>query len=379
MAAPTRSDATHAPRGTGGALDPGLVALRRTWMALAAASVLVRVLLDRDGIRLEAWGTLAQWGSGEVLVGANDGLGAAAPQLPVVPLLVSALRWVTGDVLTTAVLLSYVAGAAAALAGWTWLGELGVSEGVRRSAVSLVLMAPTSWVLYGVVGPEAVAVALVAAVLVALARGNLPVAAVLGGVAMATHATAWCVLAGLVWAAWSEAPDRRRAIVRVGAVGIGLPAAVVAVVAVVGEVAHGDPWAIWRVAFAGTGNGPLAPSTWVRIGVVWAEAPWTWTLNRTLQVAATYLTAGLGVVLWRRGRPREALVVLATVVLTLQSVADPAGFGRGLVVAVPAVLPVAEWLGAGTSVRRRVLLGASTALMALAYGSYLRSTGYPYW
>lgn len=359
------------------------------WALVALGSVLVRAVSLRDGVQLDRWDPLAQWESSAYLTVADVGYGSSGYVLPGYAAVVRATEWVTGELLTAAVLVTYVASAAASWLLWDWLEGRGVERRARVLATVAMLAFPYSFVLFGVVGPEALCLALVLGVFVLVDRGRPLLAGLVAAAAMTVMVTAYAVLPALVVLAWvgsrgpagdEEAPP---VTVRRGAALTTLGVALLGplVVTLVAAWRPGDAALPWtgEGALGGLVTGVLRPTTWVRIGWALEDVPNTWTAHRGLQVLAMVLVAGASFWVWRRFGAAMAVFVLGVVLLTLVGFPDVASAGRRLT----AAFPVAGVVGLGLARRGRtvavVVLGVCLGAMFTCYVLYLRSVGLPFW
>ena len=168
------------------------------WAIPAVVTVLTRLMATGGPDQLSRWDALHRWESIAYLDAADLGVArGGAGVLPVYPMLVRVLTWITGERITTAVLVSYAAGAVAAWLLWEWLDLRGQSRPVRVLALTLFLTFPYAFVLYGVVGPESLGLALVLGSLVLAERRRFVEAALVAALAVATQVAAMALLPAL--------------------------------------------------------------------------------------------------------------------------------------------------------------------------------------
>jgi hypothetical protein len=298
--------------------------------------------------------------------------------------------------MTTAVLITYVASAVASYLMWEWMGYRGHDRWTRTWSVLVMLSFPYAFVLFGVVGPDALGLALLLTTFVLLERGKLVLAGLCAAAAVTVTITALAVIPALAFFAWYRRPGGVHSDQAGGGAGIDVTGragpfgrATALVLSLLGPVAltvfsawdRGDPWLVWSGdgALGGFEPGILRLATWIRVGWLLEDSPVSWTLNRSAQtlVLAAFLLSAYWV--WKRFGPAAATLVVGVVALTLIGFSGVASSGRHLT----AAFPVAALVGIGFARLPRVvagvIVGASTILMFTFYVLYLRSTGFPFW
>lgn len=372
------------------------------WAVVALTSVLVRAASFQGGLQLDRWDALAQWDSSTYLRVAERGYSSGDGYvLPGYAAVVRATEWITGELLTAAVLVTYVASAAASWLLWEWLERRGVERRARVLSVLAMLAFPYSFVLFGVVGPEALCLALVLGTFVLIDRGRPVLAGLAASAAMTVMLTAYALLPAIAVLIWMRAKDRSAtasasadadasgaiddagAAVRSGATWSTLLVSLLGPVAVtlVATWWPGDAALPWTGdgALRGLVTGVLRPTTWVRIGWLLEDVPRTWTAHRGFQALAMVLVAGASYWVLRRFGAAMMMFVLSVVLLTLVGFTDVASAGRRLT----AAFPVAGVAGLALArLDRRIatlVLGLSFVAMFTCYVLYLRSVGLPYW
>lgn len=389
------------------------------WAGFSLVSILVRSVASRGGWSLERWDSLAQWESSGLLAVAEHGYGSGEFAMPGYALLARGLQWVTGDVLTTAVLITYVSSAAATWLLWEWMDDQGYDRTVRTWAAMAMLCFPYSFVLMGVVGPEALCLALVLGTFVLLQRRQYIAAGLCAACAMTVMVTALAIIPALVVMASSrgrpgaprhavasgpigrrrpdldapepavgsvtEPPEAWADTARPGAAGaataLGLSLLGPLLVTLYVAWDSDDTWWAWRGdgALAGLRNGVLRPSAWIRLGWITEDVPATWHAHRGAQVIVLLVFALLAYWVSRRFGPAMGLLVIGVVVLALVGFADVASAARRLT----AAFPVFAIVGVGlTRLPRAVavlVVAASTVVMFVFYAMFVRSAGAPFW
>jgi hypothetical protein len=371
------------------------------WSGFALASIVARSLAS-GGWALDRWDRLAQWGSASFLSAADAGWsapGGGILVMPGYPMLVRATTWVTGDRLTTAVLISYLAGASASWLLWDWMQLRGHDRVQRIWGVVALLAFPYSFVLFGVIGPDALVLALVLGVFVLAERDRFVLAGLVGAAAIATQVVAIAVIPALGLLAWSRARDAATtedppsvtseeaeaaapAPPYVSVVpAVLLPLLGLVAASLYSSAASGDRGAIWGGdgVLAGLATGVLDPATWLRIGWINSDVAFTWSVNQGAQTILVYGTVLLAYLVLRKYGTAYAALVATTPVMALVAVGGVVSMGRYL---LPA-FPLAALAGVGLSRLPRagamVAASVSAACMLWFYVLYVRSVGLPYW
>jgi len=174
----------------------------------ASRLVVLAVVVDLFGVHLPVAKLAAVWDGRYYLQVAAHGYPTSVPHassdiafFPLYPLVVRAAGALFGlDVAVAAILVSFLAGAAACLAvGALVRDQAGPEAGVR--AGWLLAFAPGAMFLTPAYA-EGLAIALCAGALVMLGRGRWLVAGLLGGLATAASSLALPIVAAAAWAAW---------------------------------------------------------------------------------------------------------------------------------------------------------------------------------
>ena len=372
------------------------------WAVPTVATVVTRLLATGGPDELSRWDALHRWESIAYLDAADLGVArGGAGVLPVYPLLVRALTSITGERITTAVLVSYAAGAVAAWLLWDWLELREQGRPVRIVALALLLAFPFSFVLYGVVGPDSLGLALVLGSLVLAERRRLLEAAFVAAVAVSTILAALALLPALTVlvyehvrstgslrasdrgepAASSEATGSLSAAGAAAVLGVVVPLLGIVAAAVYAAWSADDAFAPWRTdgQLAGVSFGLLRAGTWLRGGWLFEDAPWTWFLSRAVQAGILYGALAGSWWVKRRFGLAYALFTIVVVLTALLSVPEIGATGRRLVLLFPFAGLGAEWLVRQPKPLGMVVIGVMGASMLWIYGLYVRGIGLPYW
>lgn len=362
------------------------------WAGLSLVSVLVRSLTLGEGWALERWDVLAQWDSYTILSLAEGSEVDGSFAMPGYALLIRGTQWVTGDQLTTAVLITYAASGVSSYLLWQWLAERGHDPEIRFWAVSALLVFPYSFVLYGVIGPDALGLALLLATFVLLDKNRHVLAGLAAALSITVMATALAVLPALmvfVWRTRRRSEDSGSSDPVAGAGNDRGGPLMALLMALLGPVAltvfsaweHGNAWLAWTGdgMFGGLRAGVLRLATWVRVGWLLGDDPMSWTLNRTAQSLLMVVFVLLAYRVWRRFGPEMAVLVIGVVVLTLVAYPDVSSSGRHLTAAFPIAGLAGLALGRLPRPAAGTVVAASSVLMFMFYVFYLDSTGFPFW
>ncbi len=121
---------------------------------------------------------------------------------PLYPLLVRPVNALLHQPLAAAILVALLAGAFAAAAVWTWVGDRGVGHDDRSRArwfaFGACLLYPYAWYLYGVVHSDALFLGLVVTACLLVERRHLVAAGLVGALATATRPTGMAVIPALL-------------------------------------------------------------------------------------------------------------------------------------------------------------------------------------
>lgn len=291
---------------------------------------------------------------------------------PLYPMLIRLVAFTGIPYLGAALVVTAVAGAAAAAAIVAWarpvLGDWG----------ALVLLAawelmPSSIVL-GMAYSEALFVAAAAGCLVALQRRQWLTAGVAAAIGGLTRPTGGCLVLAILVAAIIEV--RRGgarswqpwAAVVVGAA--GLAASLIHVAVVTGRL---DGWfwlerTVWNSGF---------DAGWSALHNVGQLVTGGRTAHRLPEIIAVVVMLGaiaLTVGLWRRGRHAADGAPLAYTTSAVVLAVGERGYfyvkPRLFFIAFPLLVPISSWLG-GLSRRRQWLIGLASGLLSVSYNAYL--------
>ena len=356
------------------------------WAVVSVISVLVRSISNPGGWALDRWDTLAQWDSNVHLAVADHGQRSAGEYvLPGYGLLVRSTTWVTGNRITTAVLVAYAASAAASWLLWEWLRGRDVDRVVRIWSVLALLVFPYSFVLYGVVGADALCLALVLGSFVLIERDHPVAAGLLGALAITIQVTAVALIPALIVLGRTARPSAEED----GSDRPGKGASLAAALTLLGPIAvtayswwaADDALRPWRGdgAFGGLSTGVLRPVTWVRLAWIVDDGPASWMLHRGAQAVLLIVVAIAAFWVRRRFGTAMGVFVLAVPILTVVGFADTASSGRRLTLA----FPVAALAGAGLARLPRAVAAGIVTLSAAGlfacYSFFIHSSGFPFW
>lgn len=177
-----------------------------SWTAVALP-VLVVQFLARKGGRGSLGGGFGRWAfSGwvhfdgpEYLQIAREGYSARqVVWFPLYPAAIRAVTTVLRDATLSAVLVSLVAGAVAAVLFFRWLELRVPTRTAQLAALWVLLLYPYGWFLYGVVYSDALFLALALGAFVLVEKDRFLLAGVVGACATATRPSGFAVVAGLL-------------------------------------------------------------------------------------------------------------------------------------------------------------------------------------
>jgi hypothetical protein len=337
---------------------------------------------------------------------------------PLYPLLLRAANRVVSDPLIAGVVVSAIAGLAAAILLWAWTRSVRLSGNAQIWAICACLLYPYGWYLYGVVHADSLFLALAVAsfflVERAYAGGHrvplLVLAGVVGAMATATRPTGMALVIGLA-ALVAERAGVVTALDRPaeGQPGGGQPAG--------GQSARVWPARVWRayvprltvavsrfepeqllVLIAALGVGAYSWYLWRNWGDPIAfvtnervyhpgDLPWlkrqflvrwrdmtdvTYTLTITLQAVLAVSVLALTPRIRRQFGFGYAVYCIALVAIPTLSTEDFMGTGRYLIAAFPAWASVGTWV-AERPRRRGAVLWCSAALMVAMAAAFSRS------
>lgn len=117
---------------------------------------------------------------------------------PVYPIL---LRWAErpiGDYLLAGILVSFLGGAWAVCAYWSWLTERGMDGTRRILAFAAVAFYPYGWYLYGVIHSDALFLALLVSAFLLVERKHLVAAGMVAALATATRPTGMALIPAII-------------------------------------------------------------------------------------------------------------------------------------------------------------------------------------
>ena len=353
-----------------------------------------------------------QFDAGEFTTIATDGYwyreGARSPTsfFPLFPLAIRAVRPVFSDPLVGGVVVSALAGLAAAIAFWVWAGRWGGAAGTRVLALWVLLLYPWSWFLYGVPFSDGLFVALVIGAFLLVEDRRYGWAAVVGALATATRPTGLFLAPALVllaleradvlvprlysgqaedgdadgdgrfgrwWAGLHLPTHLDRARFRWALLVPGLAVCGIAAYSTYLGIRFGHPFAYItdQSLYNGTGI-----KTWLKAGLVdgWVHRDDLWrTFAQTLEALIA-----LGVLLavpsvGRRFGWGYGLFTLALVAMPAIATRDFNSTGRYLLAAFPVALVVAERLAARPPAWRWAWLAVSGCLLLALNAAFARS------
>ena len=177
-----------------------------SWLAVAVPVLLVQ-FFARKGSRGSVGDGLGRWVFGgwvhfdgpEYLQIAQQGYTARqVVWFPLYPTSIRAVTTVLRDPTLSAVLVSLVAGAAAAVLFFKWLELRVPTRTARLAALWVLLLYPYAWFLYGVVYSDALFLALVLGAFLLVEKDRFLLAGVVGAFATATRPSGFAVVAGLL-------------------------------------------------------------------------------------------------------------------------------------------------------------------------------------
>lgn len=315
---------------------------------------------------------------------------------PGYPLAIRAVATAVGNVVLSAVLITFVSGLTASCLFWRWMARTAVGRYERFIGLAVLLLFAWGWFLYGVVYGDALFLALALGAFVLAERGMLLPAALLAAVAAAERPTGVALTLGLLvlamerdgalsWTGWRHAGR-----------GIGLPVRIdrtrlrarqlLPLVSIAGLAAYsaylgsrfGQPL-LWLEAQGKWHQGPVAgPRSWFKLhmlAVVIKEHDLAYLAKSFTQLAAVVAVAAAVPAVGRRFGLGYGVYVGTIIAIIAIGTNDFVGPGRYLIGVFPVAALVAEWIAQRRTATIIWLSVSSVALVAqtilFARGAYL--------
>lgn len=284
---------------------------------------------------------------------------------PAYPLAVRTAAKVTGDTPLAAMLVTFLAGLAAAILFWRWC-TVRLSASGRRVALLLLLLYPYAWYLYGTGYSDALYLAAALGAFVLLEDDRPLLAGAVGAIATAARPTGGAVLVGLVVLAVSRRHQRGERLARRDA-GVLLAGAGIGSWCAYLWLRFGDPLAFLHVQAAPGWNQSPGQRTWFK------SAFWQMLLHGDpsfavrLVAQAVLAVAFLAAVPWvvRRLGWGYGAFALVSVGIPIVGTGDFQGSGRYLLAAFPVFALAGEALAARPRLATGVLSASALTLVVL--------------
>ena len=302
---------------------------------------------------------------------------------PLYPMVVRAVHQVLSDTMIAGMVVTVIAGFAAAMLYWRWLGGHGLSTSARPVAFLALMLYPNAWYLYGPVHSDALFLALLIGACLLIDADRMVLAGLVGALATATRPTGMAVIPGLVVLGLEHDGvltmsstatgiverfriplhlDRSR--VRAATFAPALSALGLGGYMTYLGIRFGDPIAfINNQRVYHPGDLPLLKRAFF---VVWRDSPdWTLTLTLTAQACFALLVVCCVPFVGRRFGWGYGVFVAVLVAIPTFSTEDFMGTGRYLIAAFPVAALIGEWLADRRAARVAWFSIATVALLGM--------------